>query len=77
MYRTYPNTRLDAVDGSFSAEDVRRGIVALHTDYTCPFCGKVQSLASMGGFGGWCIACGRSGNPARAADEAKGPEGTP
>jgi len=63
MYRTYPNTLSDRGDGSFTADDVRRGMIALHTDYTCPRCGRVQSVAQIGGYGGRCIECGMSSNP--------------
>ena len=60
MYHHYPNN-----DGSYTAEDVKRGIVVLHTDYTCPFCSKEQSVAQMGGYGGDCIGCGESSNPSK------------
>ena len=61
MYHHYPNS--GNRDGSFSVEDVRHGLIALHTDYTCPFCGKHQSVAQLGGYGGHCIQCGESSNP--------------
>ena len=61
MYHNYPNS---TPDGIFTREDVRHGLVALHTDYTCPFCGRNQSVAQMGGYGGRCIQCGESSNSA-------------
>jgi len=62
MYKHYPNS---ARDGSFTVEEVRRGIVTLHTDYTCPSCGKEQAVAQMGGYGDDCIGCGKSSNPSK------------
>jgi len=61
LYHHFPNSLSDQQDGSFTAEDVRRGLVALHTDYECPFCGRWQSVPQMGGYGGRCIQCGKSG----------------
>ena len=59
MYHHYPNSNPNAeVSGSFTAEEARRGIVELHTDYDCPFCGRNQSVAQLGGYGGRCIQCG-------------------
>jgi transcription elongation factor Elf1 len=55
-YRNYLNS-LDP-EGKFTKEDVKKGIIALHTDYECPFCGKNQSVPQMGGYGGRCIQCG-------------------
>jgi transcription elongation factor Elf1 len=60
MYHNFPNS---TENGKFSAEDVKRGLIALHTDYECPFCKKWQSVAQMGGYGGKCIQCGQSSNP--------------
>jgi transcription elongation factor Elf1 len=71
-YKHYPNTLSDGERGSYSAEDVRRGLIGLHTDYTCSFCGKVQSVPQMGGYGGRCIKCGESIDPARQAAKAGG-----
>ena len=65
MYRNYPNTL--SPDGSFSASDVRTGMIALHTDYCCPLCNKVQSVAQMSGYGGCCIKCGESSQPINKA----------
>ena len=67
MYKHYQNP---FGDGSFSAEEVRRGLVALNTDYECPFCRKTQSIPQMGGYGARCIYCGKSSNPRIAAEEA-------
>lgn len=58
-YKHYPNTISQGEPGTFSAEDVRRGLIALHTDYECPECGRNQSVAQMEGYGGRCIQCGR------------------
>lgn len=33
MYKHYPNSLRE--DGSFTKEDIRRGLIALHTDYEC------------------------------------------
>ena len=63
MYHHYPNSY---ENGRFTANDIRRGLVALHTDYDCPFCGKLQSVAQMGGYGGDCIQCGKPSDPLRA-----------
>jgi hypothetical protein len=65
MYHHYPNS-ID--DGRFTAEDVRRGMISLHTDYECPFCGKWQAVAQMGGYGGDCIQCGEPSDPLRAVE---------
>ena len=63
MYRNYPNTLSD--DGSFTASEVKRGYIALHTDYECPFCGRNQGIPQMGGYGGDCIQCGEPSNPSQ------------
>ena len=55
MYKTYPKHN---GDGSFSKDEIKHGMVALYTDYECPKCGKIQSVAQMGGYGGDCIRCG-------------------
>lgn len=57
MYTHYPKGT-----NGFTVEDVRRGLIVL---YTCPFCGKEQAVAQMGGYGGDCIQCGESSNPKR------------
>ena len=69
MYRHYPNTLSDQGDGSYSAEDLRRGLIGLHTDYECPFCGKNQAVAQMGGYGGRCVKCGKSSDPSKQKEE--------
>ena len=56
-YHNYPNSAPGS-EGAFTVEDVRRGMIALYTDYECPFCGRNQSVAQMGGYGGKCIQCG-------------------
>ena len=61
MYKHYPKEN----GSGFTAEEVRRGLIVLYTDYTCPFCGKEQTVAQMGGYGGDCIGCGESSNPKR------------
>jgi transcription elongation factor Elf1 len=64
MYKHYPNTLpSEAPQGGYTADEVRRGFVALHTDYTCPFCGRVQSVPQMGGYGGDCVQCGKPSRP--------------
>ena len=55
MYHHYPNSLRP--DGTFTSDDVRYGLIALHTDYECPFCGHWQSVPQMGGYG-CCIQCG-------------------
>jgi ribosomal protein L37AE/L43A len=72
MYKTYRNTLSDRGNGSFSVEDIRHGMIALHTDYQCPRCGRNQSVARMGGYGGDCVQCGLSSNPEKAARAAGG-----
>ena len=62
MYHNYPNS---TQDGIFTPKDIQRGMIALHTDYECPFCNKWQSVAQMGGYGGNCIGCGKSSNPSK------------
>ena len=62
MYTHYPNS---FGDGSFSVEDIKHGIITLHTDYKCDFCQHNQSVAQMGGYGGNCIKCGKSSNPSK------------
>lgn len=44
----------------FTAEDMRRGIWALHADVKCTDldCAKEYSLANVGGIGGKCPRCG-------------------
>ena len=59
MYTHYPK------NGGFTVEDVRRGLVVLYTDYKCPFCGKEQAVAQMGGYGGGCIQCSEPSSPRR------------
>jgi hypothetical protein len=68
MYKTYPNTLSSETPGSFSADEVRSGMIALHTDYTCPWCNKAQSIAQMGGYGGRCIKCKKSSDPMVSAE---------
>ena len=58
MYTHYPEG-----DHGFTAEEVRQGLIVLYTDYKCPFCGKEQTVAQMGGYGNNCISCGESSNP--------------
>jgi len=60
MYTHYPQGTK-----GFTVEDIRRGLIALYTDYKCPFCGKEQAVAQRGGYGGDCILCGGSSNPQR------------
>jgi transcription elongation factor Elf1 len=67
MHKHYPNS---IGDGSFSREEIEKGYIALHTDYTCVFCGRVQSVAQMGGYGGSCIKCGK--NSRQCAGKARG-----
>ena len=57
-YRLYPKPNGPEEERGFTADEIRRGIPSLYTDYECP-CGKVQAVAQMGGQGGRCIACGR------------------
>lgn len=63
MYRTYPKPNRKP----FTVEEIERGDTALYTDYECPGCGKVQSVANTGGYGHPCLRCGLSSNPAKAA----------
>lgn len=54
--KTYPNS---SGDGSFSAEEIRKGYHWLHTDVECPHCGKNQPVAATGYLGGPCVQCGK------------------
>jgi ribosomal protein S27E len=56
-YRFYPNS--SSPDGSFSADEIRRGFLWLSADVECPHCGHVQSVASTGYQGGPCVWCGK------------------
>ena len=72
-FRQYPKCHGPEEDRGFSADEITRGIHALYMDYECP-CGKVQSVATMGGIGANCIACGRpsTGTDARAQGGEEG-----
>lgn len=59
MYKTYPKYNGEG----FSADEVACGITSLYTDYECPNCHKIQSVAQMGGYGGDCIRCGLNSTP--------------
>jgi hypothetical protein len=55
--KIYPNPHNP--EGSYSAEDIRRGFHWVNTDVTCTVCGKVQPLAVAGSTdNGKCIKCG-------------------
>lgn len=56
-YTTYPDPfkRND----SYTVDEINRGLHWVNTDYTCPHCGKVQSVAQMNGVGAPCIRCGK------------------
>jgi ribosomal protein S27E len=45
-------------DRGFTEEEIRRNIHTLYIDVQCVSCGKNQSLAQVGGWGGKCIRCG-------------------
>ena len=71
MYHNYPNLLRD--EGQFTPEDTRQGMIALHTDYECPFCQRWQSVAQMGGYGADCIQCGESSNPSKPRKSNENP----
>jgi len=54
-YRTYPKDR----ETGFTADEIRRGVHWVYTDYECPHCGKVQPVAALGSVGGPCVCCGK------------------
>ena len=59
--KTYPNiSRVGDLssEGSYSANEIRLGIHWIHTDVTCPHCGKEQPVAVTGYIGGPCVRCG-------------------
>ena len=58
-YIQYPKHNHDEEQRGFTADEIRRGIHTLFIDYECSHCGKVQSLANMGGQGAPCIRCGK------------------
>ena len=49
---------LSSDDGNFSADDVKRGMIPLNSDFKCGACGKWQSVAQAGGYAAPCIRCG-------------------
>jgi hypothetical protein len=54
--KIYPNP---FGDGSYTAEDIKRGLHWVNTDVKCTVCGKEQPLAVAGSIGnGKCCKCG-------------------
>jgi len=66
--KTYPSFISEKHDGSYTAEEVRRGYVGLHTDIACPWCGKLQPLAATQYVGGPCCCCGKLTSGIREAE---------
>lgn len=56
--KIYPKHNHHEEDAGFTAEEIRLGHHWLYADVKCVDCGKVQSVAQVGGIGGKCIKCG-------------------
>lgn len=54
----YPKTDRKPEDSGYTPEEIRRSYHWIYADVTCSECGKVQSVAQIGGLGGYCIRCG-------------------
>jgi ribosomal protein S27E len=46
-------------EGGFTKEEIDRGLHTLYQDVECPFCQKLQTVASTGFLGGPCVRCGK------------------
>ena len=57
--KIYPNPSSSSRDGSYSSDDIRRGVHWVNADVTCPHCGKLQPMAATHYLGGPCVRCGK------------------
>lgn len=54
--KIYPNSY---GDGSYTAEEIRRGMHWVHADIECPHCGFNQPVTMTNYLGGPCYRCGQ------------------